>query len=141
LVRAAEHVQRHAAVRREGTDITLVSYSNMVNKCLKAAETLAADGISCEVIDLRTLVPLDMDTVVASISKTHRAVVAHEEWKNAGFGAELAARIYEQAWDELDAPVGRVGGADVPMPYAKNLERAAIPTDIDVIAAVKHALK
>lgn len=129
-----------AAVRKEGSDITLVSYSNMVLKCLKAAESLEKDGIHCEVIDLRTLVPLDMDTVVKSIQKTHRAVVAHEEWKNVGFGAELASRIYEQAFDYLDSPIERVGGADVPMPYAKNLERAAIPTDQDVIAAVKRAL-
>jgi pyruvate dehydrogenase E1 component beta subunit len=129
-----------AAVRREGKDITLVSYSNMVLKCLKAAEALEKDGIDCEVIDLRTLVPLDMDTVAASVRKTHRAVVAQEEWKNMGMVAELASRIYEQAFDDLDAPVERVGGADVPMPYAKNLERAAIPTDQDVIAAVKRAL-
>ena len=129
-----------AAVRTEGTDITIISYSNMVLKSLKAAEALEKDGIHCEVIDLRTLVPLDMETLVASIKKTHRAVVAHEEWKNVGFGAEVAARIYEEAFDYIDAPIGRVGGADVPMPYAKNLERAAIPTDQDIIAAVKHAL-
>jgi pyruvate dehydrogenase E1 component beta subunit len=129
-----------AAVRREGKDITLVSYSNMVLKCLKAAEALEKDGIDCEVIDLRTLVPLDMDTVAASVRKTHRAVVAQEEWKNVGMVSEIASRIYEQAFDDLDAPVERVGGADVPMPYAKNLERAAIPTDQDVIAAVKRAL-
>lgn len=129
-----------AAVRREGSDISLISYSNMVVKCLKAAEALEKDGIHCEVIDLRTLVPLDMDTVVNSVRKTHRAVVAHEEWKNVGIGAEISARIYEQAFDHLDAPVERIGGADVPMPYAKNLERAAIPTDQDVIAAVKRAL-
>ncbi len=129
-----------ASVRREGTDITLISYSNMVVKCLKAAEALEQDGISCEVVDLRTLVPLDMETVVSSVKKTHHAVVAHEEWKNAGIGAEVAARLYEQAFDYLDAPIERIGGADVPMPYAKNLERAAIPTDQDVIAAVKRAL-
>ena len=91
-------------------------------------------------IDLRTLVPLDMETVAKSVRKTHHAVVAQEEWKNVSFSSELAARIYEQAFDELDAPVERVGGADVPMPYAKNLERAAIPTAADVIAAVKRAL-
>lgn len=129
-----------AAIRREGTDVTLISYSRGVHLCLKAAEALAKDEISCEVIDLRTLVPLDMHTVVASIGKTHRAVVVHEEWKNVGFGAEISARIHEQAFYELDAPVERVAGADVPMPYAKNLERAAIPTDNDVIAAVKRTL-
>lgn len=129
-----------AAVRRDGRDITLISYSNMVVKCLKAAEALEKEGVHCEVIDLRTLVPLDIETVVNSVRKTHHAVVAHEEWKNAGIGAEVAARIYEQAFDYLDAPIERIGGADVPMPYAKNLERAAIPTDQDVIAAVKRAL-
>lgn len=107
---------------------------------LKAADTLAKEGISAEVIDLRTLVPLDMDTVVASIAKTHRAVAVQEEWRNVGFAAELATRIYELAFDELDAPVERVAGADVPMPYAKNLERAAIPTDADIVAAAKRAL-
>jgi pyruvate dehydrogenase E1 component beta subunit len=129
-----------AEVRRTGKDITLVSYSFMMTVCLKAAETLSKDGIDCEVIDLRTLVPLDMDTVVKSVQKTHRAVVAQSEWRNVSMVSELAARIYEQAFDELDAPVERVGGADVPMPYAKNLERAAIPAEQDVIAAVKRAL-
>jgi len=85
-------------------------------------------------------VPLDMETVLESVRKTHHAVVAQEEWRNVSFGSELSARIHEQAFDDLDAPVERVAGADVPMPYAKNLERAAIPTDSDVIAAVKRAL-
>ncbi len=129
-----------AAIRREGSDITLVSYSRGVSLCLKAAEQLAKDKIECEVIDLRTLVPLDMDTVIASVRKTHHAVVAQEEWRNVSMVSELSARIHEQAFDDLDAPVERVGGADVPMPYAKNLESAAIPTERDVIAAVKRAL-
>ncbi len=129
-----------AAIRRTGTDITLVAYSRAVHLCLKAAETLAKDGIECEVIDLRTIVPLDMDTVLTSVRKTHHAVVAQEEWRNVSFASELSARIHEGAFDYLDAPVERVGGADVPMPYAKNLERAAIPTDNDVVAAVKRAL-
>ena len=129
-----------AAIRREGKDITLVGYSWMVSVCLRAADTLAKDGIEAEVIDLRTIVPLDMDTVVASVRKTHHAVVAQQEWKNCSFVSELSARIHEQAFDDLDAPVERVGGADVPMPYAKNLERAAIPTETDIIAAAKRAL-
>lgn len=129
-----------AAIRREGTHCTLVSYSRGVQMCLKAAETLAKDGIECEVVDLRTLVPLDIDTVVQSVRKTHHAVVAQEEWRNVSMGSELSARIHELAFDDLDAPVERVGGADVPMPYAKNLERAAIPTDNDVVAAVRRAL-
>ncbi len=129
-----------AAVRREGRDITLVAYSAMVGKCLKAADTLAPDGIECEVIDLRTLVPLDMDTVLASVRKTHRVVAIQEEWRSLGVAAEIAARIGEEAFDDLDAPVARVGGADVPMPYAKNLERAAIPNEQDVIAAVRRTM-
>jgi pyruvate dehydrogenase E1 component beta subunit len=129
-----------AAVRRAGTHCTLVSYSRGVHLCLKAADRLAAEGIECEVVDLRTLVPLDMETVLQSVRKTHHAVAVHEEWRNAGFAAEISARIHEQAFDDLDAPVERVAGADVPMPYAKNLERAAIPTDNDVIAAVKKTL-
>lgn len=127
-----------AVVRREGTDVTLVSYSLMVHRCLKAAELMAAEGISCEVIDLRTLTPLDMETILASVGKTHRVVVAQEEWRNVGFAAEVAARICEQAFDELDAPPARVGGADVPMPYARNLERAAIANEQDVVAAIRR---
>lgn len=127
-----------AVVRRPGSDVTVVAYSAMVGKCLKAADALAADNIDCEVVDLRTLVPLDMETVLSSVRKTHRAVVVQEEWRNLGVAAEVAARIMEQAFDDLDAPVERVGGADVPMPYAKNLERAAIPSDQDVVAAVRR---
>ncbi len=129
-----------AAIRRAGTHCTIVAYSRGVHLSLKAADRLASEGIECEVIDLRTLVPLDMDTVLQSVRKTHHAVAVHEEWRNVGFAAEISARIHEQAFDDLDAPVGRVAGADVPMPYAKNLERAAIPTDNDVIAAVKKSL-
>lgn len=129
-----------AAVRRKGQHISLISYSRGVHLCLKAADALAKEGIECEVIDLRTLVPLDMETVLTSVRKTHHAVVAQEEWRNVSFCSELSARIHEQAFDDLDAPVERVAGADVPMPYAKNLERAAIPTDNDIVAAVKRAL-
>lgn len=129
-----------AAVRREGKDVTIVSYSHAVLMCLAAAEKLAEYGVDCEVIDIRTLVPLDMETILRSVRKTHRAVVVHEEWKSVGFGAEIASRIYEGAFDYLDAPVERVGGPFVPMPYSKPLEKAAIPHDDDVIAAVKRAV-
>lgn len=130
-----------AVVRRPGTDITLISYSLAVSMCLTAANRLKEqDGIECEVIDIRTLVPLDMETIAQSVRKTHHAAVVHEEWKSVGFGAEIASRIYEAAFDDLDAPVERVGGAFVPMPYAKPLERAAIPCEDDVVAAVKRAL-
>ncbi|MBM3494901.1 MAG: alpha-ketoacid dehydrogenase subunit beta, partial [Armatimonadetes bacterium] len=126
-----------AVVRREGADVTLVAYSLMVGKCLKVAETLEAGGVSCEVLDLRTLTPLDMDTVVASVAKTHRVVVVQEEWRNVGIAAEIAARLADVAFDELDAPIRRVGGADVPMPYARELEQAAIPGEDAIIAAVR----
>jgi pyruvate dehydrogenase E1 component beta subunit len=126
-----------AEVRREGSDVTLVAYSLMVGKCLKAATTLEAGGVSCEVIDLRTLVPLDMDAVLASVGKTHRVVVVQEEWRNVGFAAEIAARLADVAFDELDAPIRRVGGADVPMPYARELEQTAIPGEDEIIAAVR----
>ena len=129
-----------AAILREGKHISLISYSRGNRLCLSAAKKLSEEGIECEVIDLRSLVPLDMETILLSIKKTHHAVVVHEEMRNVGFGAEVSSRIHEQGFDDLDAPVGRVAGADVPMPYAKNLERAAIPTDNDVIAAVKFAL-
>lgn len=129
-----------AALLREGSDVTLVGYSLMSGKCLKAAELLAAEGVSCEVIDLRTLTPLDMDTVLASVAKTHRVVVTQEEWRNVGVAAEIAARIVEEAFDELDAPIRRVGGADVPMPYARELEQAAIPSVADIVSAARVAL-
>jgi pyruvate dehydrogenase E1 component beta subunit len=129
-----------AAVRREGTDITLVTYGARLHTCLSAAESLAADGISAEVIDLRTLRPLDLPTVLASVAKTHRAVVVEESWRTAGLGAEVAAAIAEHAFWDLDAPVGRVGSVEVPIPYAIHLEAAALPQPDDVVAAVRAAL-
>lgn len=130
-----------AALRREGTDVTLIAYSIMVRKCLMAAERLAEEGIACEVLDLRTLTPLDMESIVASVAKTHRVVVVQEEWRNVGFAAEIAARIADEAFDELDAPIKRVGGADVPMPYARELEQAAIPSVDMVLEAVREVMK
>ncbi len=129
-----------AEVKREGRDVTIIAYSQPVLLALHAAEKLAEEGIQCEVIDLRSLQPLDMDTVLRSISKTHRAVVVHEDHRNVGFGAEVVARIQEFAFDELDAPVLRVASADVPIPYARNLERAAFPSEEDIIRAVKRVL-
>jgi pyruvate dehydrogenase E1 component beta subunit len=128
-----------AAVRRAGSDVTIATYSHTVPVCLAAADRLAEEtGIQCEVIDIRTLVPLDLDTILASVRKTHRAVIVHEDWTSVGFGAELAGRIYENAFDDLDAPIERVGGQFAPTPYARNLERAAIPHDEDVLAAVRR---
>ncbi|MDW8291376.1 MAG: transketolase C-terminal domain-containing protein, partial [Armatimonadota bacterium] len=130
-----------AEVKREGRDVTLIAYSQPVLLALHAAERLAeTEGIECEVVDLRTLQPLDMDTVLQSVRKTHRAVVVHEDHRNVGFGAEVVARIQEFAFDDLDAPVLRVASADVPIPYARNLERAAFPSEEDIIRAVKRVL-
>jgi pyruvate dehydrogenase E1 component beta subunit len=128
-------------VRREGDDITLVSWSRGAILALGAAEELREQhGISCEVIDLRVLRPLDTDTVVESVKKTNRLVIVEESWRTMGLGAEIAARVQEEAFDWLDAPVGRVASLEVPMPYARNLERLVIPGKDEVIAAVRQAL-
>jgi pyruvate dehydrogenase E1 component beta subunit len=126
-----------AAVRREGNDVTIVGYSRMTQVALRAAAQLESDGVSAEVIDLRTLRPLDMETVYASVRKTHRLVVAEEDWRTIGIGAEIAAAAGEACFDELDAPIRRVAMPDVPMPYAKNLELALVPTEEEVIAAAR----
>jgi acetoin:2,6-dichlorophenolindophenol oxidoreductase subunit beta len=127
-----------ADIKRPGTDVTIVSYGRQVHECLKSAETLAADGIDCEVVDLRTLVPCDEATVFASVAKTKRAVVVHEGVTRCGFGAELSSRIHEEMFGELAAPVQRVGGANTPVPYASNLEADFIPQQADIEAAVRR---
>src|SRR5256714_9311023 len=127
-----------ADVKREGTDATIVARSLMVPAALKAAEALEKEGISCEVIDPRTIRPLDINTIVESAKKTNRAVIAEESHPFASVGAEISAEITEHAFDYLDAPVKRVSGADVPMPYAKNLEQMAIPDVAHIVAAVKE---
>jgi pyruvate dehydrogenase E1 component beta subunit len=125
-----------AAIRREGDDVTIIGISKMAITAQGAAETLASDHeIEAEVIDPRTLRPLDLDTIVESIKKTNRAVIVEEGWPHGGVGANLAALIQEQAFDYLDAPVGRVTGADVPMPYSKPLEQAAMPHEEHVVHA------
>jgi len=129
-----------ADVKRVGTDVTIVTISHMVLKALRAAERLAADGIEAEVIDLRTLVPLDMETVLRSVRKTNRVVIAHEACRRGGFGGELAAQIQEEAFDSLDAPVLRVGALDVPIPYSKPMEEYVIPDEARIVGAVKHLL-
>ncbi len=126
-----------ARIAREGKDLTLVAYSRMVHVCLAAAEELSAEGIEAEVVDVRSLLPLDTETIFGSVKKTHRVVVVYEDWKSGGFGAEIAARIGEECFDDLDAPVGRVGGLNVPMPYTRNLELECIPNDKDVLAGVR----
>ncbi|MCU0621735.1 MAG: pyruvate dehydrogenase complex E1 component subunit beta [Gemmatimonadales bacterium] len=129
-----------ADVKREGDDVTLICHSKTVSVALKAAEQLAADGIAAEVVDLRTIRPLDAETVVGSVVKTHRAVVVEEGWSFAGVGAQVVDLIQREAFDDLDAPVVRVTGADVPMPYNKHLEKAAKADPPKVIAAVRKVL-
>jgi pyruvate dehydrogenase E1 component beta subunit len=126
-----------ARIVRSGGHVTIVSWSNGMSYALKAADELAKEGIEAEVIDLRTLRPLDTDTITASVKKTGRAVTVEEGWQQNGVGAEVAARIMEHAFDYLDAPVARVSGKDVPMPYAANLEKLALPSVAEVVEAAK----
>jgi pyruvate dehydrogenase E1 component beta subunit len=126
-----------AAVKRPGTDVTIVAFSICVKYALEAAERLAAEGISAEVIDLRTLRPLDKQTIIDSVRKTHRLVSVEEGWPVAGIGSEIAAIAMEELFDDLDAPVVRVTGKDVPLPYAANLEKLALPKTEDVVEAVR----
>jgi pyruvate dehydrogenase E1 component beta subunit len=126
-----------ARVVRPGSDVTIVAWSMGMSYALKAADELAKENISAEVIDLRTLKPMDSDTIIESVKKTGRLVTVEEGWKQSGVGAEIAARIMEQAFDYLDAPVTRVTGKDVPMPYAANLEKLALPSVAEVVEAAK----
>lgn len=127
-------------VARPGRDVTVVAYSRMLHVALAAAEQLAREGIEAEVVNLRTLRPMDVRLLAQSVSRTHRAVVVQEQWKPFGAAAEIAMRIYEEAFDQLDAPIERVTGADVPMPYARNLELLAMPHEEDIVRAVKKTL-
>src|ERR1051325_4142173 len=126
-----------ARVVRSGGHVTIVSWSNGMTYALKAADELAKEGIEAEVIDLRTLRPLDTETIIESVKKTGRAVAVEEGWQQCGIGSEIAARIMEQAFDYLDAPVARVSGKDVPMPYAANLEKLALPSVAEVVEAAR----
>jgi pyruvate/2-oxoglutarate/acetoin dehydrogenase E1 component len=134
---AAVDIDR-AQVRRPGSDVTIITYSASLFKALEAAETLAGEGIAAEVIDLRTLRPLDDETFLASVAKTHRAVIVDEGWRSVGISAEISARIMERALYELDAPVERLCGAEVPMPYARHLEQAALPQVETIVTTVKR---
>jgi pyruvate dehydrogenase E1 component subunit beta len=129
-----------AKIEVEGADITLVSFSRQVGNCIKAAAELQQEGISAEVINLRTIRPLDNQTIVSSVAKTGRCVTVEEGWPQSGVGSEIVARLNEFAFDHLDAPVERVCGADVPMPYSKKLEDAAMVTVADIVAAAKRTL-
>jgi pyruvate/2-oxoglutarate/acetoin dehydrogenase E1 component len=127
----------HAAVRREGTTLTIVTYGATLYKALEAADALARDGISAEVMDLRTLRPLDMPSVVASARKTRRVVIADEGWRSGSLSAEIAAQLSERLFYELEAPVGRVCTAEVPIPYPKHLEDAALPSAARIADAAR----
>ena len=126
-----------ARIARQGDDVTIIAFSRMVQVALDAAAKLADEGVSAEVIDLRTLRPLDIDTIVASVKKTNRIVAVEEGWSTAGIGAEIAALVMEHAFDWLDAPLQRVAGKDVPLPYAANLEHLAVPQAAEIVAAAK----
>ncbi len=126
-----------AKIARPGSDVTVVAWSIGMTHALKAADELAKQGIDAEVIDLRTLRPMDSETIIESVKKTNRLVTVEEGWRQSGVGAEIAARVMDEAFDHLDAPVARVTGKDVPMPYAANLEKLALPSVADVVAAAK----
>jgi len=128
-------------VQREGQHVTVVAYSKMVPYSMQAADILAKEGIEIEIVDLRSLRPLDMDPVVASFKKTNRAVIAEEGWRSFGVGSEVAARIYEEAFDYVDAPIQRVAQKEVPLPYNARLEQLALPQVEDIVKAVREVLR
>jgi pyruvate dehydrogenase E1 component beta subunit len=128
-------------IQRPGRDVTIVTYCKGLELSLKAAEELAKDGIEAEIVDLRTLRPLDMEPVLESFKKTNRAVMVEEGWKSYGVGAEISSRIYEEAFDYLDAPIKRVAQKEVPLPYNRTLEQMALPQVPDIVSAVKEVLK
>src|SRR5512135_1890730 len=127
-------------IQRAGKDVTVVTYSKMLDTSMKAADKLAQEGIDVEIVDLRTLRPLDMEPVIESFKKTNRAVIVEEGWRSYGIGAEVASRIYEEAFDYLDAPIQRVAQKEVPLPYNRSLEQFALPQEEDVINAVKEVI-
>jgi pyruvate dehydrogenase E1 component beta subunit len=131
----------HAAVRRPGSQLSLITYGGSLFKCLEAAEVLASEGIDAEVLDLRTLRPLDVEAIVASVSKTRRAVVVDEGWKTCSLAAEIIATIVERAFYDLDAPLARVCSAEVPIPYPKHLEDAALPQVARIVAAAREVAR
>jgi pyruvate dehydrogenase E1 component beta subunit len=131
---------RQACVRRTGTDVSVITYGGSLGKALAAAERLAAEGVSAEVLDLRCLRPLDTEAILGSVRRTHRAVIVDEGWRSGSLAAEITARIMEGAFYELDAPVERVCSAEVPIPYPKHLEDAALPQTATIVEAVRRVL-
>ena len=129
-----------ADIKRKGTDATVVATSSMVPRALAAAEMLAREGIEIEIVDPRTLKPLDEETILASVAKTNRLLIVHEAWRSGGFGAEVAAMVAEKGFDDLDAPIARIGALDTPMPYNDELERAVIPSQDRIIEELRTLL-
>ena len=129
-----------AEVKRSGEQVTVVGYGRMTVLALQAAEELSGEGVSCEVVDLRSLAPLDTETILASVRKTGRVVVVEECWRTCGLGAEIASRIYDACFDQLQAPVKRVSGLDVPMPYSRKIEKICIPQAETIKQAVRDVL-
>ena len=129
-----------AKILRSGRDVTILAYSASVFKAMEAAGTLAAEGIECEVIDLRTLRPLDSETILNSVLRTHRAVIVDEGWRSGSISAEISARIMENAFYDLDAPVERICSAEVPMPYSKHLEQAALPQAETIVRTIRKMM-
>ena len=129
-----------ADIKRPGKDVTIITYSRMLTLVMKAAEQLSGEGVDVEVVDLMTIRPMDTETVVNSVKKTHKAVIVEEDWRSFGAGGEIAAILQEQAFDYLDAPVMRVASAEVPMPYSKPLEQLALPQVDKIVAAVKQIM-
>jgi pyruvate dehydrogenase E1 component beta subunit len=127
-------------IQRPGRDVTIITYSKMLELSTKAADQLAKEGIEAEIVDLRSLRPLDMDPVLESFKKTNRAVIVEEGWRSYGVGSEIAARIYEEAFDYVDAPIQRVAQKEVPLPYNRTLEQMALPQVEDIVRAVKEVL-
>lgn len=130
-----------AAIRRQGSDVTIVSYSRMVQTCCAAADELKEDGITCDVIDLRTIAPLDMTAILESVAKTSRLVIVHEAVRDFGVGAEIAARMADEGLVHLDAPVRRIGARAVPAPYAPNLESEWLPQQREIVDAVRELVR
>ncbi|HJS28424.1 MAG TPA: transketolase C-terminal domain-containing protein, partial [Anaerolineales bacterium] len=129
-----------SVVQRAGKDITLVTYSKMLEVSSKAADQLAEEGIEVEIVDLRTLRPLDMEPVIESFKKTNRAIIVEEGWRSYGVGAEVSSRLYEEAFDYVDAPIKRIAQKEVPLPYNRTLEQLALPQAADIVAGVKEVL-
>ena len=129
-----------ADIKREGTDVTIVTWGQMLPKAISAADKLASEGVSVEILDLRTLLPLDINAILASVAKTNRLVIAHEAVMQGGFGAEIAAQVIDKAFDDLDAPIKRVGAAFTPIPFGRELEKAVLPKEADIVTAIKDIL-